>query len=264
MLQELPLCLRVVCEAHRVLLDGVRGRDMAPGKLRRVPNWIGRPGSTIENATYVPIDAEELPDAIGRWEQYMHEDVPDRLVQLAILHAEFEALHPFLDGNGRLGRMLVPLFLWQQGLIRQPVFYISGYFEERRDVYYEGLLSVSRDDDWTGWTRFFLEAVQAQAEDNLEKAMGILGLYESMKLRVAEMTRSPYAIHALDWIFEHPIFLGANFATETGIAERTGRRIMDVLCQGGILRVLRPKSGRRAAVFAFPELLNTVEGREVL
>ena len=264
MLQELPLCLRVVCEAHRVLLDGVRGRDMAPGKLRRVPNWIGRPGSTIENATYVPIDAEELPDAIGRWEQYMHEDVPDRLVQLAILHAEFEALHPFLDGNGRLGRMLVPLFLWQQGLIRQPVFYISGYFEERRDVYYEGLLSVSRDDDWTGWTRFFLEAVQAQAEDNLEKAMGILGLYERMKLRVAEMTRSPYAIHALDWIFERPIFLGANFATETGIAERTGRRIMDVLCQGGILRVLRPKSGRRAAVFAFPELLNTVEGRDVL
>ena len=112
----------------------------------------------------------ELPDAMSAWERYAHDDAPDRLVQLAILHAEFEALHPFLDGNGRLGRMLVPLFLWQSGLIRQPMFYISAYFEARRDAYYDGLLAVSRDDDWTGWCRFFLEAIRTQAEDNLAKA----------------------------------------------------------------------------------------------
>ena len=110
---------------------------------------------------------------MSAWERYIHEDTPDRLVQLAVLHAEFEALHPFLDGNGRLGRMLVPLFLWQHSLIRAPMFYISAYFEARRDSYYDGLLAVSRDDDWTGWCRFFLEAVRAQAEENLAKTQGI-------------------------------------------------------------------------------------------
>lgn len=115
-LQELPLCLRVIREAHKVLLDGVRGRDKAPGELRRIPNWIGPPGCAIADATFVPVGAEELPRALSRWERYLHEDPPDRLVQLAILHAEFEALHPFLDGNGRLGRMLV------RWLFGRPVF----------------------------------------------------------------------------------------------------------------------------------------------
>lgn len=104
---------------------------------------------------------------MSAWERYAHADAPDRLVQVAVLHAEFEALHPFLDGNGRIGRMLVPLFMWQAGLIHRPMFYISAYFEARRDEYYERLLAVLRDDDWIGWCRFFLEAVRAQAEDNL-------------------------------------------------------------------------------------------------
>ena len=264
MLQELPLGLRVICEAHRVLLDGVRGRNMAPGQLRSVPNWIGHPGSTIENAAYVPIDAKKLPDAMGQWEQYIHEDAPDRLVQLAILHAEFEALHPFLDGNGRLGRMLVPLFLWQQGLIRQPVFYISGYFEERRDIYYEGLLSVSRDDNWTGWCRLFLEAVQFQAEDNLMKAQGILNLYEETIRRLTAITRSPNAIDALRWLFGHPIFRSTDFAATAGLPRRTAQRLLGALQEAGILREIRTGNGRRATVFGFPELLNLVEDRTVL
>ena len=108
----------------------------------------------------MPVEANELPGAMDAWERYIHTETPDKLVQLAVLHAEFEALHPFLDGNGRLGRMLVPLFLWQAGLIRAPMFYISAYFEARRDSYYDGLLAVSRDDDWTGWCRFFLDAVR--------------------------------------------------------------------------------------------------------
>ena len=204
MLRGLPLSQRVVREAHRVLLSGVRDEGKDPGEYRRTANWIGPPGRAIDEARFVPIDAGRLPNAMSAWEAYIHADAPDRLVQLAILHAEFEALHPFLDGNGRLGRLLVPLFLWKHGHIREPTFYISAYFEARRDAYYEGLLTVSRDGDWTGWCRFFLQAVQAQAEDSLAKAQGILDLYEDMKKRVADLTRSRYAIHALDWIFERP------------------------------------------------------------
>ena len=147
LLEELPLCLRVIRAAHRILLRGVRGEGKSPGDYRRVPNWIGPSGCTIDGATFVPVAADPLPEAIGTWENYIHREAPDRLVQLAILHTEFEALHPFLDGNGRLGRMLVPLFLWRSGLIRAPRFYVSAYLGARRDAYYDALLAVSRDDD---------------------------------------------------------------------------------------------------------------------
>ena len=122
LLEKLPISQRVVRDVHKVLLAGVRGQNKAPGEYRRIPNWIGSPGCTVETARFVPVGADKLPDAMSAWERYAHDDAPDRLVQLAILHAEFEALHPFLDGNGRLGRMLVPLFLWQTGLIRHPTF----------------------------------------------------------------------------------------------------------------------------------------------
>ena len=260
MLRELPLSQRVIREAHRVLLSHTRGEGMAPGEYRRTPNWIGPPDCTIDEARFVPIDAGDLLDAMSAWERYIHADAPDQLVQLAILHAEFEALHPFLDGNGRLGRLLVPLFLWQRGHIREPTFYVSAYFEAHRDAYYEGLLAVSRDDDWTGWCRFFLQAVQAQAEDNLTRVQGILDLYERMKRRVASLTRSHYAIYALDWIFERPIFGSADFVANSASAKRTARRILDVLCENDILRVIVPGAGRRTAILAFPDLLEIVEG----
>lgn len=263
LLETLPISQRVVREAHKVLLAGVRGQNKAPGEYRRIPNWIGPPGCPVEEARFVPIGADRLPGAMSVWERYAHDDAPDKLVQLAILHAEFEALHPFLDGNGRLGRMLVPLFLWQAGLIRRPMFYISAYFEARRDAYYDGLLAVSRDDDWTGWCRFFLEAIRTQAEDNLAKAQGILALYEEMKRRVPEMTRSQYAIRALDWIFERPIFRSSDFVDSAGIPAPTARRFLGVLQRGGVLQVLVPGSGRRAAVLGFPALLTVAEGREV-
>ncbi len=156
----------------------------------------------------------------------------------------------------------MPLFLWQHDLIRAPTFYISAYFEARRDTYYDGLLAVSRDDDWTGWCRFFLEAVRAQAEENLTKTRDILSLYESMKDQIVSMTRSPYAIRALDWIFERPIFKSTDFVASAGIPRATARRLLDVLRNGGILRVIVPGSGRRAAVFVYPALLNVAEGKE--
>ena len=263
MLQELPICQRVIREAHRVLLSGVRGEGKSPGEYRRIPNWIGPPGCTVDGATFAPVGADKLTAAMSAWERYVHQDAPDRLVQLALLHAEFEALHPFLDGNGRLGRMLVPLFLWRCGLISQPMFYISAYFEARRDAYYEGLLAVSRDDDWTGWCRFFLGAVRAQAEEDLTKAKGILALYEDMKHRVGEATRSRFAIRILDWIFEHPIFTSGNFSAASEIPARTARRLLGALRDHGILQVLRAGNGRRGTVLVFPALLNITEGTDV-
>ncbi len=166
------------------MLSGVRGQGKAPGEYRKTSNWIGPPGCTIEEAKFVPISADKLLDAMSQWEKYIHDDYADRLVQLAVIHAEFEALHPFLDGNGRLGRMCVPLFMYKTGLIHSPMFYISAYFERNRDEYYEKLLSVSRDDDWTGWCEFFLKAILKQAESNQAKATEILNLYENKKIKL--------------------------------------------------------------------------------
>jgi Fic family protein len=262
MLDELPLCQRLIREVHRVLLNSVRGHGKSPGEYRQIPNWIGPPGCTIEEASFVPISAEKLPEAMSRWERYIHEDAPDPLVQLAILHAEFEALHPFLDGNGRLGRMCIPLFMFSKQLISGPMFYISAFLEANRDEYYERLLTISRDGDWTGWCEFFLRAVQIQAEENLRKTRAILDLYNSMKPRIVELTHSQYAIHALDWIFERPIFKSSDFVKSANIPGPTAKRILAVLKSENVLSTLHEGAGRRASVLTFSELLNIAEGRD--
>jgi Fic family protein len=262
MLNDLPLCQRIVLESHRILLNSVRGHGKSPGKYRKIPNWIGPQGCPIEQAKYVPIPAEKLPDAMSRWEKFIHEEAPDRLVQLALLHAEFEALHPFLDGNGRLGRMLIPLFMFQAHIIHRPMFYISAYLESHRDDYYERLLAISRDDDWSGWCAYFLEAIRVQATENLTKAQAILDLYNRMKLLFAEKTHSQYAIHTLDWVFERPIFKSSDFVGSAKIPKPTAKRILNLLKSVGILQEFVPGSGRRAATLGYPELLNIAEGRD--
>ena len=259
MLGALPLCQRVIREAHAILMHGVRGAGKSPGAYRRIPNWIGPPGCTIETARFIPVEAQRLSAAMDAWERYMHADAPDRLVQLAVLHAEFEAIHPFLDGNGRLGRMLVPLFLWQCGLIRTPWLHVSAYFEAHREAYYDGLLAVSRDDDWTGWCGFFLEALRQQAEEDLAKAERIVELYDAMKRRVAESTRSQYAIHALDWIFGKPIFRGADFVKGADIPPASAQRILRALRAREILKTVVAGRGRRPNVFVFQELLEITD-----
>ena len=260
LLNELPLCQRVVKKAHSVLLAGVRGHGKAPGKYRKSPNWIGPPGCKIEDAKFVPISAEKLQDGMSKWEKFIHEETADKLVQLAILHAEFEALHPFLDGNGRLGRMLVPLFMYKMGLIHSPMFYISEFFEKNRDEYYERLLSVSRDDDWVGWCKFFLDGVVVQAAKNQAKASRILELYENMKNKITELTHSQYSIYTLDFIFSRLIFKSTDFARNQEIPTPTAKRILTVLRENGILRTLQKPSGRRAAIYIFSELFNIAEG----
>jgi len=259
-LKELPLCQRVIKNAHRILLEGVRGKDKTPGEYRRGPNWIGPAGCKIEQAKFVPISWDQLPDGISAWEKYIHADVPDRLVQLAILHVEFEALHPFMDGNGRMGRMFVPLFLFKLGLLSRPTFYISAFFERNRDEYYERLRAVSRDGIWTEWAGFFLKAVQVQAEQNQSKAQAILKLYETRKAWMTESTRSLYAIHALDFLFRRPVFETSEFTSQKNIPTPTAHRILKLLRDKGVFKVLRESSGRRPGILAFRELLNIVEG----
>jgi len=264
LLRDLPLSQRLLKQTHRVLMQGVRGRNKDPGEYRRVPNWIGPPGCSAEEARYVGCGVDRLADNMAALEQYLHADAPDRLVQLAIAHAEFEAIHPFLDGNGRLGRLLVPLFLVEKGLLGSPNFYISAYIDAHRDAYYERLLAVSRDDDWTGWCRFFLTALIEQSRRNEDKARAILALYRDRKDWIAQATHSQYAVRALDWIFARPIFKSSDFVETAGIPRPTANRIVRVLREQGMLRDLRPAAGRRAAILAFGELINIAEGREVI
>ena len=263
-LERMPLSLRLVRDAHRVLMRGVRGQDKLPGEYRRIPNsvWIGPPGSTIENADFVPCPVEHLPVTLDAWEKYIHSDEPDSLVQLAIVHAEFESIHPFMDGNGRIGRLIVPIYMVEKGILEAPHFYISGFLDRHRDEYYRRLQAVSREEDWTGWSEFFLTAIADQANANLSRARNILALYNGLKERVVDETRSQYGIRALDWIFEKPIFLSSDFVRKSEIPAATASRILRVLRDGDVLTVLEEARGRRPALLAFTSLLILAEGRE--
>ena len=262
-MNTIPLSQRLIRNAHHVLMHGVRGENKTPGDYRRIPNWIGKPGCEQDHARFVPPGANHILDLMSAWERYLHADAPDHLVQLAVLHVEFEAIHPFLDGNGRLGRLLVPLFLVDKGLLSGPHFYISAYLEANRDEYYDRLLAVSRDDDWTGWCEFFLRAIVKQAESNEQKAREILDLYREKKDWIAELTRSQYAVRALDWFFERPMFRASDLAKTSGIPEGTANRILREVREAGMLTEVRAASGRRPAILAFSALLNIAEGRAV-
>jgi Fic family protein len=264
LLKDLPLCLRLLNETHKVLLKGVRGDNKSPGEFRKIQNWIGRPGSPIEKATYIPISSEKLPGAMSKWERFIHQGYQDKLVQLSILHGEFEALHPYLDGNGRIGRMFVPLFLFSNKLIQSPMFYISAFLEAHKDEYYDNLRNISRKNDWTGWCRYFLVAIKEQAIENHEKATAILRLYETEKNRIIQFLNSPYAFKALDFIFVRPIFSSTAFIGESGIPSRaTAQRILKSMRDNDMFGVVTPAEGRKPTVFVFRALMNIVEGREV-
>lgn len=261
-LKTMPLCQRVVKSTHEVLMDSVRGANRDPGEYRKIPNWIGPPGCKMEDASYIPISADKLQDGMSDWEKYLNSDQKSKLVQLAVLHAEFESLHPFLDGNGRLGRMIIPLFLFSVGMIKSPMFYISAYFDKHKTEYYQRLRDVSERNDWTDWCKFFLVAVAEQSEINRRKAEAIINLYNTMKAEIPNKTRSQYGIVALDFIFDRPIFNASEFIKQKGLTAPTARRILTVFRESGILNELAPASGRRSAVYSFDQVLNLAEGYE--
>jgi len=252
----------LICDLHRILLAGSRGMDREPGCIRAIQNFIGR-DSNIEHAVYVPPAPEMVAGALSDWEVYLQRDEKDVLVQLSILKAQFELIHPFCDGNGRIGRMLVPLILYEKGLIASPMFYISAYLERHRPVYYERLLAVSRDGDWNGWIGFFLHSIEEQADENGRKAKAILDLYNEMKQKVPEVTRSQYAIAAIDAIFRTPIFSSSEFYEVSGIPRVSGAKILHDLEENGIIAVLQRGKGRKASIYTCPSLLAITEGERL-
>ncbi len=259
-LGERPLSLNLIREVHRILLEGVRGKRKGRGEFRRVQNWIGGPGVTLDRASYVPPPPERVMEFLDNWEKYIHYDEQDRLVQLAIVHAQFEVIHPFVDGNGRVGRMLIPLFLYEKGLLSSPLFTISAFLESHREAYYQWLFEVSNSQDWEGWIEFFLYAVSEQAARNTDKAQQMLALHRRLGEEVISMISSKYARDALDALFMQPIFSSTTFAQDSGIPKRTALRILDKLKERKILAVVQAASGRQAEVLAFPELIAIVEG----
>jgi Fic family protein len=235
---ERPLTPHLLREAHALLMDGVRGRDKDPGAFRNEQNWIGHARCPIEQAAFVPIAQAQLHAGLDRWATYVaSRDEPDPLVQLAVIHAEFEALHPFKDGNGRLGRMLIPLFLFERKILSGPNFYISGYLEARRDQYVDFMRAISRDAAWTPWCAFFLEGLIEQASENQSKAQAILSLHQQMHRQVAELTHSQHAGRAVDFLFSRPVFSSTHFIEGSQIPRPSAQRI---------LLVLRDARGRRS------------------
>lgn len=254
-----PICTNMIRDLHRILLASVRGRDREPGEIRRIQNYIAPYGTPIERATFIPPAPGLVMDALTNWENYLHTEDLDSLVQLAVLKAQFELIHPFRDGNGRIGRMLVPIILYDKQILSTPMFYISAYLEQHRDEYYRRLLAVSRDNDWNGWIAFFLQALIEQATENNQKATAIIDLYEEMKEHVPEVTHSEYAIKAIDTLFSRPIFKTADFITESGIPKQSAHRILRKLTEGGILIVTREGKGTSPTILRFSRLISITE-----
>jgi hypothetical protein len=205
-------------------------------------------------------------DHIVNGEKYYHENEPDLLVQLAVIHGQFEIIHPFLDGNGRLGRILIPLFLFEKDILSRPVFYLSAYIEEHKDEYIERLRGLSRDPrEWNRWVEFFLKAIIAQADVNLKAAQGIKELYGELKTEMINLTHSEFAVPLLDALFEHPVFPSTALDGREGLPSKQMTMVLlKKLKHTGILMVVREPRGRRAQILALPRLLNLCEGREVM
>lgn len=252
-----PLSEHLVRSMHQMLLSFGRGSRKGPGAYKTEQNYIGDDRRGI--ARYVPIAPEHLGPAMQALMAYVNGPAPRPLLRTAIAHVEFEALHPFQDGNGRLGRMLITLMLWNLGVLSQPHFFVSGYFENNKDEYIARMRAVSEQGDWSGWVVFFLTAMHQQAQDNIETANRILALYTAMRERFREVLNSQHHDRALDFIFASPVFRNDQFIERSGIPANSARTISRRLVEAGLLRTLQPASGRRAALYAFDSLLRTVD-----
>ena len=232
-LQSLPLSLRLVRELHQRLMQGVRGDRATPGEFRRSQNWIGPHGSTPANAPYVPPPPQEMNQALAEWEIFLHrrDELPD-LVQCALLHEHFEAIHPFLDGNGRVGRLLITLFLIERGRLSQPLLYLSEFIERNRTDYYRGLQAIRTDGDWDGWLHYFLAGVQWSAKRAARQALQLLALREAMRMKLAD---EPRALKLVDALFENPYIDARRTVRLLGVSDPTARKTLAVLEKAGLV-----------------------------
>lgn len=229
--------LNMIKSAHHKLMENVRGQELAPGKFRTVQNWIGVPGTKIEDATYVPPRAENIIELLEDLVNFINnptERIPV-LLQCAIIHYQFEAIHPFGDGNGRIGRLLIPLLLQNRGLLSQPLLYISVYVEKNKTQYYNALLEVSKNSDWSNWFKFFLMAVITQAKDASDNIQKLMNLQESYNKKLRSSKASASAMSLADYLFSNPIITIPTAATYLKITYPPAKKAIDRLVKLGIL-----------------------------
>jgi Fic family protein len=233
-LADLPLSLRLVREVHAHLMEGVRGNQATPGEFRRSQNWIGPAGSTIADAPYVPPPPDELIATLGNWEEFLQERdrLPD-LVQCALMHEQFEAIHPFLDGNGRVGRLLITLFLMERKRLSQPLLYLSSFIEAQRQDYYDLLQNVRTRGDWYPWILFFLTGVKETAQQALRQTSTLVDLRENY---YKQLLGFPKAANLIDQLFVNPYITVVRAEKELKTSNPTARKAIEIMEKKGILR----------------------------
>ncbi len=229
-LDALPICVRLANEMHEILLEGVRGSSYGLGALRTGQVFIGTPNTAMEEATYIPPPASLVRDLLLDWERFANEDtLLPPLIQCAMLHYQFEAIHPYFNGNGRLGRLFISLFLQAKGVLLQPLLYLSAYFERDRDAYYQQLFRVSATGDWQTWLGYFLDGVVEQAHDALRRIRRVRDLHEQMRQTLQESRQSANTLMLLDQLFERPFLTAPAAAEFLGVSTAGARGILDRL-----------------------------------
>lgn len=251
-----PMSPWLIKALHARLLSFGRGASKSPGQYKNEQNYLA--DKTKRNILFVPISPERLQDGLDSLFEYIENSTHQTLLKIAISHVEFEALHPFKDGNGRIGRMMITLLLWSHGVISAPHFYISGYLEEQKDLYIDSMRNVSLHNDWTSWCHFFLYALEKQAIRNLQIAENIRGLYDEMKQIFSDILASKWSVAALDFVFTTPVFRNSKFTNSSGIPSSTAARFSRILVEEGLLQIADQPSGRRAALYRFEPLMQLV------
>lgn len=262
-LDRLPLSTRLLCEMHRLLMAGVRGRELAPGELRTTQNWIGPAGSTIESAPFVPPPPAELPELLSDWERFAHEE-PEMplLVQNALLHAQFETIHPFLDGNGRLGRLMLVFFLVARGRLPAPLLYLSAYLDQNRDAYYASLQAIREKGDAIPWVDLCLTAIQTQATDAVQRAERIVALRERYR-EAASALGTANAFDLVDLICENPVLTTRSIENRLGVSRPTALRLLRRMEEQGALTEAE-EGARGQRRYVARELMDAVAGPEAI
>lgn len=238
-LAELPVSVRLIREIHALLLEAVRGSRLTPGELRRSQNWIGPGGCTLREATFVPPPPGVLPEALSDLERFLHaKDNLPALVKIGLAHAQFETIHPFLDGNGRIGRLLITFLLTEQGILTKPVLYLSHYFKRHRQTYYEKLQAVRNDGDWEGWLEFFLRGVAEVSAEATETARRILRLREEHRTAITQhLGRAAGNGHrVLESLYERPIVTVSEVQTLIGATYAAANNLVTRLARLGVLQ----------------------------
>tara|TARA_R110002050_G_scaffold269917_2_gene412737 strand:- start:283654 stop:284775 length:1122 start_codon:yes stop_codon:yes gene_type:complete len=251
-----PLTQSFIKAIHQRLLSFGRGASKSPGEFKTEQNYLA--DRSKKKILFVPIRPEQLQSGLDTLFDYIDSSSHPALIKAAMTHIEFEALHPFKDGNGRIGRMLITLMLWQSGTISAPHFYVSGYFEENKDQYIDTMRRVSESGDWNEWCSFFLEAIEQQAIKNLSIAENIRALYEEMKQVFSDTLSSKWSMVALDFVFTNPVFRNNKFTSNSSIPPASAARFTRIMLDEGIIRTVEEASGRRPALYSFEPLMNLV------